>query len=144
VRESGHEPWHLQAAPDELAITVAQAAARLAEEAGDGKLAVIVPDALAAELGAAVSAALPGTAIGADPDLTSPVVVVTVKQVKGLEFDCVLIADPAGMLAESPRGLNDLYVALTRATQRVGVVHEGPLPTVLSRLSPAELASQAS
>jgi DNA helicase IV len=144
VRESGHEPWHLQAAPDELAITVAQAAARLAEEAGDGKLAVIVSDALAAELGAAVSAALPGTAIGADPDLTSPVVVVTVKQVKGLEFDCVLIADPAGMLAESPRGLNDLYVALTRATQRVGVVHEGPLPTVLSRLSPAELASQAS
>ena len=34
------------------------------------------------------------------------------------------------MLAESPRGLNDLYVALTRATQRVGVVHEGPLPAV--------------
>jgi DNA helicase IV len=144
VRESGHEPWHLQAAPDELAATVAQAAARLAEQAGGGKLAVIVPDDLAAELGAAVSAALPGTAIGADPDLTSPVVVLTVKQAKGLEFDCVLIADPAGLLAESPRGLNDLYVALTRATQRVGVVHEGQLPAVLSRLCPAELASQAS
>jgi DNA helicase IV len=144
VRESGHEPWHLRAAPDELAATVAQAAARLAEQAGDGKLAVIVPDSLAAELGDAVSAALPGTAIGADPDLTSPVVVLTVKQAKGLEFDCVLIADPAGLLAESPRGLNDLYVALTRATQQVGVVHAGPLPAVLGRLSPAALASQAS
>jgi DNA helicase IV len=143
VRESGHEPWHLQAAPGELAVTVAQAATRLAEQAGDGKLAVIVPDALAAELGPAVTAALPGTAIGADPDLTSPVVVLTVKQAKGLEFDCVLIADPGGLLAESPRGLNDLYVALTRATQQVGVVHEGPLPAVLGRLSPAELASQA-
>jgi len=60
-----------------------------------------------------------------------------VKQAKGLEFDCVLIADPAGLLAESPRGLNDLYVALTRATQQVGVVHPGRLPDVLGRLHPA-------
>jgi DNA helicase IV len=144
VRESGHEPWHLEAAPLDLTATVVHAAARLAEQAGDGKVAVIVPERLSAELGAAVGAALPGTAIGADPDLTSPVVVLTVKQAKGLEFDCVLIADPDGLLAESPRGLNDLYVALTRATRQVGVVHAGPLPAVLSRLSPAELASQAS
>ncbi len=116
---------------------MAQAAVRLAEQAGDGKLAVIVPTALADELGAAVSAALPGTALGADPDLTSPVVVLTVKQAKGLEFDCVLIADPARLLAESPRGLNDLYVALTRATQQVGVVYQDRLPDVLGRLTPA-------
>jgi DNA helicase IV len=127
----------VQTEPDELAAGVAQAAVRLAEQAGDGKLAVIVPAALAQELGSAVSAALPGTAIGADPDLTSPVVVLTVKQAKGLEFDCVLIADPARLLAESPRGLNDLYVALTRATQQVGVVHPGRLPDVLARLRPA-------
>jgi len=137
VRESGCQPWHLPAEPGELAAVVTQAALRLAEQAGDGKLAVIVPAALAGQLGAAVSAALPGTAIGADPDLTSPVVVLTVKQAKGLEFDCVLIADPARLLAESPRGLNDLYVALTRATQQVGVVHPGQLPAVLSRLTPA-------
>jgi DNA helicase IV len=137
VRESGNEPWHLQARPGELASAVADAAVRLAEQAGDGKLAVIVPAALADELGEAVTAALPDTALGADPDLTSPVVVLTVKQAKGLEFDCVLIADPARMLAESPRGLNDLYVALTRATQQVGVVYPGRLPEVLGRLSPA-------
>jgi DNA helicase IV len=137
VRESGHQPWHLQAEPDELEAAVARAAVRLAEQAGDGKRAVIVPASLADQLGAAVTAALPGTAIGADPDLTSPVVVLTVKQAKGLEFDCVLIADPAQLLAESPRGLNDLYVALTRATQQVGVVHPGRLPDVLGRLSPA-------
>jgi len=144
VRESGREPWHLDAAQEDFTATVTEAAAHLAEEAADGKLAVIVPEALSAGLGAAISAALPGTAIGADPDLTSPVVVLTVKQAKGLEFDCVLIADPAGLLAESPRGLNDLYVALTRATQQVGVVHAGPLPAVLRGLSPAPLASQAS
>jgi DNA helicase IV len=137
VRESGHRPWHLQAAPGELAASVAQAAASLAEQAGEGKLAVIVPDELADELGSVVAAALPGTAIGADPDLTSPAVVLTVRQAKGLEFDCVLIAEPGRLLAASPRGLNDLYVALTRATQQVGIVHAGELPAVLAGLVPA-------
>jgi hypothetical protein len=147
VREAGHQPWHLCAAAGELTGVVAQAAAELAEQAGDGKLAVIVPEELAAELGSAVGAAVPGTAIGADPDLTSPVVVLTVRQAKGLEFDCVLIAEPALVLAASPRGLGDLYVALTRATQRVGVVHTGELPEVLAKLvqaaSPAGVAWRA-
>jgi DNA helicase IV len=58
-----------------------------------------------------------------------------VRQAKGLEFDCVLIAEPGQILAESPRGLGDLYVALTRATQQVGVVHAGSLPDVLRGLS---------
>ena len=137
VRETGLQPWHRQVAPGELAAAAAEAAGTLTAEAGDGKVAVIVPEELAAELGSAVSAALPGTAIGADPDLTSPVVVLTVRQAKGLEFDCVLIVEPAMLLAGSPRGLNDLYVALTRATQQVGVVHSGELPEVLGRLAPA-------
>ena len=58
----------------------------------------------------------------------------TPAQAKGLEFDAVLIADPAGILA-APLGHNDLYVAMTRATRRVGVVHPGPPPEELSRLT---------
>jgi DNA helicase IV len=144
VRTSGHQPWRLEAAADALAPAVAAAAVDLAARAGDGKLAVIVPTARLAEFGAVVSEALPGAALGADPDLTSQVVVLTVRQAKGLEFDCVLIADPAGLLADSPRGMNDLYVALTRATQQLGVVHVGPLPEVLRRLSPAPATVSAS
>jgi len=71
-----------------------------------------------------------------DADLDKQVVVLTVSQAKGLEFDSVLIADPAQILGESPRGLSDLYVAMTRATQRLGVVHPGPVPEVLERLAP--------
>jgi hypothetical protein len=67
--------------------------------------------------------------------------VLTVRQAKGLEFDSVLVVDPAGILTESPRGTNDLYVALTRSTRRLGVLPDGPLPAMLSALdatTPAE------
>ncbi len=136
VRSSGHEPWRLEARPDELTATVARAATGLSGLTGDGKLAVIVPPDRLDELAAAVAAELPGTAVGADPDLTSPVVVLTVRQAKGLEFDSVLIVEPAEIVAASPRGLNDLYVALTRATQRAGVVYSDALPEVLAGLKP--------
>ena len=55
----------------------------------------------------------------------------------------MLIAEPQDILDESPRGMNDLYVALTRATQRLGVVHTRPLPAVLSDLAPAEVGTQS-
>ena len=107
---------------------------------GDGRLGVIVPEARVAELRQAVANEVPDAVSAEAPDLTSPVVVLTVPQAKGLEFDSVLVVDPAGIVAESPRGLNDLYVALTRATQRLGVLHEGDLPKVLSRLQPLDEA----
>ena len=47
----------------------------------------------------------------------------------------MLVADPAGIVEEGVRGHNDLYVALTRATQRLGVVHAGDLPAELSGLA---------
>ncbi len=87
--------------------------------------------------GASPDGTEPGGAADRDgPDLDEQVVVLTVSQAKGLEFDSVLIADPAQILGESPRGLSDLYVAMTRATQRLGVVHPGPVPEVLRRLAP--------
>jgi DNA helicase IV len=138
VRTSGHAPWRLEVSAADLPGEVARAAVELAEQSGEGKLAVIVPPARLEDLARAVTAALPGTAVGDDPDLTSPAVVVTVSQAKGLEFDAVLIADPAQIIDGSPRGLGDLYVALTRATQRLAVVHPGAIPKVLARLAPRE------
>jgi DNA helicase IV len=151
VRESGTAPWRLQADAGELAGVVAAATVRAAAQTGDGRLAVIVPAARLGELSAAVaasaaaagspatggsSAAAASAVSGADPDLESPVVVLTVRQAKGLEFDYVLIADPGQIMTESARGLNDLYVALTRATQHLGVVHPGSAPGVLAALKP--------
>jgi superfamily I DNA/RNA helicase len=83
----------------------------------------------------AVRAAVLGDAAPDDPeDLEAPVVVLAVGASKGLEFDAVVLVEPAEVLAESPRGLNDLYVALTRATQRLTVIHAADLPEPLKRL----------
>ena len=144
VRDTGTMPWRLAAEPEELADRLADAASRAAAAPGEGQLAVIVPADRLDEFGKAVVAAVPDAAVGEHSDLERPVVVLTVAQAKGLEFDTVLIGDPTGILAESPRGHNDLYVALTRATQRLGVVHSGELPAVLARLSPiGDLAASA-
>jgi DNA helicase IV len=136
VRDSGTRPWRLAVAPEALADGLADATRRTAARHGGGQLAVIVPADRLDEFGKAITAAVPGAAVGEHSELERQVVVLTVGQAKGLEFDTVLIGDPAGILAESPRGLNDLYVALTRTTQRLGVVHSGELPKVLAGLHP--------
>jgi len=133
VRETGVPPWRMTTTVDALPATLAQLTA--AEATGEGQLAVIVPDARVAELGAVVARHVPGVSFGADPDLTSPVVLLGATQAKGLEFDSVLIADPAAILAGSPRGLGDLYVAMTRSTQRLGVLHPGQPPAELAALT---------
>ena len=103
-------------------------------EAAEGRIAVLAPAARVAELRARVTPDAAGEP-GAEPDLDAPVVVLPVSSAKGLEFDSVVLVEPAELVAESPRGLNDLYVALTRATQRLTVVHRAPLPPVLHGLA---------
>lgn len=97
-----------------------------------GRLAVIVPDARVAEVAAAVPEAISGD----QPEsLDSIAALLTVTQAKGLEFDRVVLADPAGIIAQSANGGHDLYVAITRATHRLTVVHQGDLPDALSSLA---------
>jgi DNA helicase IV len=67
--------------------------------------------------------------------LDSPVSVLDVTAVKGLEFDSVVVVEPAEFLAASARGANDLYVALTRPTQRLLVLHSGDLPAGMDSLT---------
>ncbi|MEW1696820.1 HelD family protein [Streptomyces sp. NPDC093249] len=114
VRSTGVGPWDRTAA-DPVAET---AAAVAAERRGEGRIAVVAPP----ELLPALAAAVPDAAHGPAPDLTRPVVLLDPRQAKGLEFDTVLVVDPEGIVAGAAHGVNDLYVALTRATQRLGVI----------------------
>ncbi|MFD4942753.1 HelD family protein [Streptomyces sp. NPDC058409] len=118
VRSTGEVPWTRDAGED-LAGAVAQAVSELMPE--EGRLAVIAPRALHEE----IAAPLEGVRAGAEPDLTRTVVLLDPRQAKGLEFDHVLVVEPARY------GTSDLYVALTRATQRLGIVHREGLPESL-------------
>ncbi|MGI8881002.1 MAG: HelD family protein [Jatrophihabitans sp.] len=100
----------------------------------DGSVGVIVPDALAA----AVLADLIGVGIEAsllDDEADTRVSVVPASVAKGLEFDSVVVAEPAEIVAAEPDrlgGLRRLYVVLTRAVSRLVVVHSDPLPQELA------------
>lgn len=118
VRSTGEAPWTRDAGED-LAGAVARAAADLTPR--EGRLAVIAPGALHEE----IAGALEGVSAGTAPDLSRPLVLLDPRQAKGLEFDHVLVVEPGRF------GSSDLYVALTRATQRLGIVHREELPSAL-------------
>lgn len=135
VRTSGHEPWTRRVPAEDLAEALPALVAGESRAVDDGRMAVLLPSARLDELAEPITAEIPGAVRGTQPaGLESPVALLTVAQAKGLEFDSVLLVDPDGVLAESERGLNDLYVGLTRATQRLGVVHTGDLPEVLKTM----------
>lgn len=115
VRATGVRPWHEQVPPAEQAAFVSKV---VREQAGQGLVGVITSRR---------RLELVREAIDEVPDVS----VLTVPGAKGLEFDVVLVLDPDGILTESPRGIRDLYVALTRCTRELGVIHGGPLPEVL-------------
>ncbi|MFI9174596.1 HelD family protein [Streptomyces lincolnensis] len=118
VRSTGVRPW--VRATEDLPGAVAEAVKELTP--AEGRLAVIAPRHLHRRL----AARLDGVTAGAEPDLTRTVVLLDPRQSKGLEFDSVLVVEP-GLY-----GTSDLYVALTRATQRLGVLHAGRLPKALA------------
>ncbi|GAA3145783.1 HelD family protein [Streptomyces echinatus] len=119
VRSTGERPW-VRRADDDLPGAVAKAVAELTP--AEGRLAVIAPR----DLHRSLAARLDGVTAGAEPDLTRNVVLLDPRQSKGLEFDAVLVVEPARY------GTSDLYVALTRATQRLGVLYTGEPPRALA------------
>ena len=127
VRDGAEEPVALTApapvgGPAWAGAVVAAVRAALGRR-GEGTVALVAP----ADLVGPVRGAL-----GTVPDALS---VTDVAGVKGLEFDEVVLVEPAGIVAASLRGVNDLYVALTRPTQRLTVVSAAPLPAGLDVLA---------
>jgi hypothetical protein len=125
---------------DLAAATVAEVRAALRYE---GSIAVIAADG---DTGA-LRAALAGAGIDtADPDDPGPgVSVVPAAFAKGLEYDHVIVVEPAAIVAAharaagsgegQSRGLHLLYVVLTRAVSRLAVLHTQPLPAPLEAQS---------
>jgi DNA helicase IV len=122
VRRGRTEPVVI-AAEDLTAAAVAEARRLLPD---NGTIAVVAPSSLVDELTEGLAAS--GLPFG---ELGQPVSVHAAAGVKGLEFDAVIVVEPAAIVTDAPRGLRLLYVALTRPTRHLTIVHREPLPALL-------------
>ncbi len=133
VRQEGDEPRFV-AAPSEadLVETVVAAASEEAAVGDTGNVAVICPQSIYDEVVTGFEAA--GVPVGRAPrdGLDRQITVVPIHLVKGLEVDASVVVEPAAILAEEPQGARSLYVACTRATKRLTIVHASALPTLLT------------
>ena len=113
---------------DELATSALHDATQLAGV--HALVAIIVPEDLVPEV---ARAARRNDRIGLlERDAMSrPMTIVPAPAAKGLEFDAVVVVEPAAIAGHDGRGLRLLYVALTRPIQYLGIVHAQPLPEPL-------------
>jgi DNA helicase IV len=143
VRESGQEPRIVQSGRIELAARLAQLAREELKAVAPGRVAVLGPAVLLPELALGLSDAGLDATDPRDPageGLAAGLVLLPADETNGLEFDSVIVVEPSLIASvgdepagESPpvattRGLRTLYVALTRPTRRLTILHADSLP----------------
>jgi len=107
------------------------------EALGGGSVAIVAPESIIDLVDAALEARSIdyGRATTASRNVSGPlhpkIALVPVQLVKGLELDGTVVIEPLTILEEEPQGLRALFVALTRSTKRLAVVHARSLPKVL-------------
>ncbi len=144
VRRTGVEPRMIAVRDSEgsrqgatvgdLARTVAEAAGEEVAAVTPGRVAILAPEPMMGVLSEALATA--GLPVVDARDmrkggLFEPLVLLAADAANGLEFDSVVVVEPALIAGETARGLRTLYVALTRPTQRLSVVHLAPPPAPL-------------
>ena len=137
VRATGSPPRLVRAAAggfDGVGLMASTASVVKEELAGvaGGTVGVLAPASLIAGLEEALAGA--GVQVGrvGRGALDEQVTLIAVEDAKGLEFDAVAVVEPERIASETPQGYRALYVALTRATQRLTLVHSAPLPAALA------------
>jgi DNA helicase IV len=143
VRATGTEPRVLSASlnggsfPRDALVGLAAKAVEdelelIAASGSNGTVAVIAPASLLDSVAAALdSSNVPYGNVGRGA-LDEAVTLLAVDDAKGLEFDSVTVVEPERIVNEAAQGLRALYVAFTRATQRLVIVHSEALPTPLA------------
>jgi DNA helicase IV len=130
VRDGGDPPLVLSVAPDGVAGATVREVAALRDRTAS--VAVVgLGDQLDLLESALADAGIPADRVGgAGLPGHDAVALVTPAAVKGLEFDAVVVIEPAA-IAQLDAGLRHLYVSMTRAVQHLGIVHAEPLPAAL-------------
>jgi DNA helicase IV len=132
VRQDGDRPEFV-AVPEgsDLVTTVVAVVGDEVRRGGSGNVAVICPQSCYQPVVDAFDRA--AVMVGRAPrdGLDRQITVVPVNLVKGLEVDAAVVVEPSLIMAEEPQGARSLYVASTRATKRLTMVHARALPAVL-------------
>ncbi len=124
-------PRIVSATEHSLGCTVAEEVQALAEAIPGASLGVVAADAMIADLSGALTDAGINHGTATRTGLDAGVTLVPVSVIKGLELDGVVVVEPARIVSDTLHGLRALYVALTRSTQRLTVVHGDELPAAM-------------
>ena len=129
VRQKGDPPRFVTS--QNLLDTVVDTALEERAAVGNGSVAVIGVESTVTELESRFEAR--GIEVGhaSRRGLAAPVTLVPVGLAKGLELDASVVVEPAEIIEGEAQGARALYVALTRATKRLAVVHERPIPDMM-------------
>jgi DNA helicase IV len=118
---------------DDIAAGVVSAVRAMVNGLGRASVAVVAADERCDEVSAALSAAGVDHGRAGVSGLEHELTVVPVSVVKGLELDGVVLVEPVEIAESGRHGLRSLYVALTRSTRRLTVVHRRALPDAMHR-----------
>ncbi|MEN9804409.1 MAG: hypothetical protein RIS41_1256 [Actinomycetota bacterium] len=131
VRLGPAPPSFVSASSDTLLASVVDTTLDMVDAVAGGNVAVVTPNGLADAVADALAARGVEHGRASRSALDTGVTVVPVGLVKGLELDGVVVVEPGRIVEGEPQGMRALYVALTRSTQRLAVVHAEPLPEPL-------------
>ncbi|MFN8039595.1 MAG: AAA family ATPase [Acidimicrobiales bacterium] len=132
VREDGDPPQVVAVdRADLLAASVVATAVAERDAVGVGNVAVICPASHVDDLVTAFERAGVPFGRATRHGLDARITIVPVGLVKGLELDASVVVEPSAIVDEEAQGMRALYVALTRATKRLAIVHHRPLPAAL-------------
>ena len=132
VREGDAAPKFVQCSGGELLAKLIDETNRLVTELSDGNVAIVCPDEMTEEICRALDSAKIVFGRAGASGIEFGLTVVPVSVIKGLELDGVVVVEPAKIVAAQTHGLRALYVALTRSTRRLSVVHSQALPVAMT------------
>lgn len=131
VREGEWAPFIETVEQDAVVPRVIEAVTQEVANGGGGLIGVIVDPKRYAEVAGAVSTAYKGNTGTSQSALEHQILVLTPWEAKGLEFDVVLIVEPNDIVEAANGSVGNLYVSMTRPTQRLYVIGSGDMPAGL-------------
>jgi DNA helicase IV len=129
----GVAPRIVSADSENLFTKVVEIAAGERQAVDPGNVAVVAPQSLTQRLEVAFDGAGVDYGRALSDGLEEPITLMPVNLVKGLEVDAAVVVEPGAIVEEETQGMRALYVALTRATKRLAIVHAAPLPSGLQQ-----------